>query len=158
MASVLLQAIFPWNDRDSSNRLKYRFSNMWQLFEFIADDTNQGEMQRRFWENVTAFFQDPHNAFRQEIDELIYMDVGVTTKGAIYSRLKQDAAFLLEYGSLILNKPHKLEQLEQARHFMEGKYQRSFADLPLTEGFYLLCRAAGAQEFAEVAKRVVISL
>ena len=114
--------ILPWN----AGNLRFSFRNMGEMFEYIAKDSTNKEIQKRFWKNVHDQYafsdtmeKDDFSPFLKEIMEMDIQGIiksfekqenldklgknSLRNIGNSYAQVQQDAKYLWEYGNCVIN-------------------------------------------------------
>lgn len=169
--------ILPWNEKKYTKTV----ATLSEAFTHIAAAEQKEEMQKRFWANVAQFFltaQDREGSFFSTIQNLISIDPDTELKifqeeraltrsekkelqkiGAIYKAYQQDAQLFWKFGTYLIRhlekQPKEAPPLEQIKEALEHELHISFADYPLTEGFYLLAESCGKGTFCTIIDDVI---
>ncbi len=159
------RSALPWNQKEHLQS----FANLRAAAHFIASEEQQKEMKNRFWHNVALFYQCKAEEMHLlvAIKDLINCNSDKILKtyqnehplnpmernslkkiGELYAFYQKDASLLWKFTGMVLGGT----EIDQARAILEKKGRLSFAQLPLTNGLYLLFRSIGMAEFNQLLK------
>jgi len=138
--NALGQCILPWKDADTKGKMLNNFQNLNQLWQFASRPDTLQELQKRFWCNMDAVFNDKiaKNSFlADDVEALTDIDSISQMPSSLkkyYKKIQKDAQMFFVLGKTVI-KYHKQgvkNYLEKAQSDVKNKFQFDIARSNIT--------------------------